>query len=490
MRHRLHWLLILAVTGCQSAKPAETPPEIDPVPITTTSVEARTLFVEGRTNVERFHAVEGRKDLEAAVELDPGFAMAWLQLSETAPSREVREVCLARAEQSAGAVSEAERLYVYAAMASSVGRIDQAREHLIEVAELYPRDPRAHFRLAMNYWASEDPAVLVSLRTAVRLDPALDVGWNMLGYAAAWFGDIDAAVAAHRTYVELLPQEPNARDSYAETLLKAGRYQDSIRQYEKALALDPSFVWSRLGIGHNLVFLKRYADAGAAYEKALTEAGTPEFTVAANDWLIVLAVYAGRPKDAIGAAERGVELSAKIGDFEAAMAVRTLARVRLVARDTKRARLLAGQALARLGEAAAPAARRDVAHSVIRLLAEIDVAAGDFVSAGARVKELQDLSQTPWEIRLAAFTEGYVALRSGDAMAALEAFVRAPLPSDPRFLYYLAEARFAAGERDKAAELYARVVDYNAPSLGHALVYSPARARLAVLRYKETRPGK
>ena len=62
------------------------------------------------------------------------------------------------------------------------------------------------------------------------------------------------------------------------------------------------------------------------------------------------------------------------------------------------------------------------------------------------------------------------------AAAALPDLMTA-LPAERQYL-------FGAGERQKSAKLFARVVDYNAPSLGHALVYSPARTRLAVLRYR------
>jgi len=484
MKKRLSWLLILVVAGCGSTKPAETTPRAHPVPITTKSDEARSLFIDGRAKAERFHPEEARKDLLAAVDLDPTFATAWLQLSEVAPSREIREACLAHAEQSAGEASEAERLYIHAAMAAGAGRIELAREHLARVVELHPDDPRAHYHLALNYWASDDEEALASLMRAVRLDPGLDVAWNMLGYAAAHFDRLAEAVDAHRTYVKLLPNEPNAHDSFAETLLRAGRHEDSIEQYERALALDPSFVWSRMGIGHNLVFLKRYEEARATYERAMAEAGTPQLIAAANEFLIVLGVYAGRPEDAIGAAERGITLAAMIGDFEAAMAVRTLARVHLFAGDTKRARQYAGQALARLGEDATEAARRDVTHSVLRLLAEIDLAEGDLASAARRVVELEDLSENLWEVRLTAFTAGLVALRRGAAQEALEAFERAPLMGDPRYLYYLGDAALRVGNREEARRLFARVVDLGAPSLGHALVYSSARARFAVLSYR------
>jgi tetratricopeptide (TPR) repeat protein len=39
--------------------------------------------------------------------------------------------------------------------------------------------------------------------------------------------------------------------SYAELLMKTGRFEESIKNYEKALAVDPNFVASYIGIGND-----------------------------------------------------------------------------------------------------------------------------------------------------------------------------------------------------------------------------------------------
>ena len=52
--------------------------------------------------------------------------------------------------------------------------------------------------------------------------------------------------AAH--YVELLPNEPNPQDSYAEILRMAGRYDDALEHYRLALHIDPNFHSSQIGI--------------------------------------------------------------------------------------------------------------------------------------------------------------------------------------------------------------------------------------------------
>ena len=489
MPARFALVLALALAACSSTEPAEPaaapePASTEAVPITTTSPEALDLYLSGRTKMERFHPEEARKELLAAVSLDPDFAMAWLTLSWAAPSREDMENALARAEAAAPAVTEPERDYVHAAMASHAGRLEQAREHLEKILARYAGDPRAHYQLAMNYWGSDDPATLDHLRRAVELDPGFDLGWNMLGYASAHFGKLPDAVEAHRRYVALLPDEPNAHDSFAETLLRAGRYEESIAEYERALALDPSFVWSRLGIGHNYVFLRRYERARNAYEKAMADARTPQDMLTANQWLTVLGIYAALPADALSAAERGVTLAAGVGDYEAALALRTLARVHLHAGDAKKAREIAGQALARLGEDATASTHRELMHGVLRLLAEIDLAENDAEAAVRRVAELTELSKSLWEVRLTAFTEGLVALHRGDARAALGAFERAPIEGDPRYLYHLALARLRVGEREEALRLFEEVVAYNSPSFGHALVFAPARSQAAVLRFR------
>ena len=55
------------------------------IPVTTTSEEARALFLEARTLNENLRGIDARPLLQQAVELDPTFASAYLLLANTAP---------------------------------------------------------------------------------------------------------------------------------------------------------------------------------------------------------------------------------------------------------------------------------------------------------------------------------------------------------------------------------------------------------------------
>ena len=57
---------------------AQTKQPADKIPITTSSDEARTLYVQGRDLAEKLRATDARKFYEQAVAKDPNFALAYL----------------------------------------------------------------------------------------------------------------------------------------------------------------------------------------------------------------------------------------------------------------------------------------------------------------------------------------------------------------------------------------------------------------------------
>ena len=86
---------------------------------------------------------------------------------------------------------------------------------------------------------------------ATTINPSFSQPYNQLGYAYRFLEKFGEAETAFKKYVELIPGDPNPYDSYAELLMKMGRFDESIKMYEKALAVDPNFVASYVGIGNN-----------------------------------------------------------------------------------------------------------------------------------------------------------------------------------------------------------------------------------------------
>ncbi len=59
--------------------------------------------------------------------------------------------------------------------------------------------------------------------------------YNMIGYCQSALDNYQEAEKAFQTYIKLIPNSPNPYDSYAELLLKIGKYDESIAQYKIAV---------------------------------------------------------------------------------------------------------------------------------------------------------------------------------------------------------------------------------------------------------------
>src|SRR5262249_48551522 len=95
-------------------------------------------------------------------------------------------------------------------------------------------------------------AAVAQYEKVIKIAPDFAPVYNELGYSYKALEDFTKAEVAFKKYIQLIPDDPNPYDSYAELLLRAGRFDESIVNYRKALAIDPTFFNSRLGIATDL----------------------------------------------------------------------------------------------------------------------------------------------------------------------------------------------------------------------------------------------
>ena len=62
---------------------------------------------------------------------------------------------------------------------------------------------------------------------------------NTLGYEFLASGDIETAKAVFKKYIELFPSSFIPYDSYAESCLIGGRYEEALKHYKKSLEINP-----------------------------------------------------------------------------------------------------------------------------------------------------------------------------------------------------------------------------------------------------------
>ena len=88
-------------------------------------------------------------------------------------------------------------------------------------------------------------AILVRL---LQNDPQYYPAMNNLAYCYALSGQPQLAPPLMERYVAALPNEPNPQDSYGEMMRMLGDYPAALEHYQKALAINPHFNPSQVGV--------------------------------------------------------------------------------------------------------------------------------------------------------------------------------------------------------------------------------------------------
>ncbi|HMB94344.1 MAG TPA: tetratricopeptide repeat protein, partial [Rhodothermales bacterium] len=231
--------------------------------ITTTSEEARALYLQARQYQEMSQPESARPLLEKALDLDPTFAMALDALRSVAPTFKASREVLARLQEvlETASLSEGEQLHFEALQAALAGDREHQREILESMVEQFPDDERIRYRLALFHFGNDDQQAAEILTEVTRLNPAFVPAYNTLGYSLRSLGREEDAERAFQTAIDLNPDNPNAYDSYAELLLSQGRHEASIAYYEETLAREPLFPSAQIGVAANLILLNRHAEA-------------------------------------------------------------------------------------------------------------------------------------------------------------------------------------------------------------------------------------
>ncbi|MGD9141649.1 MAG: tetratricopeptide repeat protein, partial [bacterium] len=206
------------------------------MPITTSSDTALEYYLEGRELAEKLRGQESIEFFDKAIAEDPDFAMAYLNLALVSPTTKGFFENFDRARALADEVSEGERLNILGIEAGINAFIMQQRDLYTQLVEAYPRDERAHGLLGNHYFTQQEfEAAIGEYALATEINPGFSPVYNQLGYAHRFLQNYDEAEKAFMKYVELIPDDPNPYDSYAELLMKMGKFDESIEQYRKAL---------------------------------------------------------------------------------------------------------------------------------------------------------------------------------------------------------------------------------------------------------------
>jgi tetratricopeptide (TPR) repeat protein len=448
----------------------------------TTSKEALALFVQGREKAENLE--DPGTLFEQAVQKDPQFAIAYLFTGRT--NQDFRKN-VEKAASLADRVSAGEREWILAAKDQSEGNQAGRKMHLEELLKLHPADKRVHSQMGFYYRSiGDDATALRHFTEAVKLDKNYAPAYNNIGYSNLSLGRYGDAEQAFKTYIKLIPKNPNPYDSYAELLMKTGEFDASIKQYQRALLIDPTFINSYRGIGNNYAYKGDYVKARESYQLMFDKASDDGL----RDLALLSAVNSylaeGNMDKALEVNERRRAMAEKAGDDVSLIAVHTAAgfilaesgKLEDAAQQFEKADQL------RNDPSLAPAVRENRRFGGMQNRARLSIARQEFDSAKVQLEEIrQYLSarKNPNQQRGYNETAGFLELGQKNYAKALQYFATAN-SNDPYIWYYQAVAEEASGDSKRATALYEKVTSWNQlDDMGYALVRSRAIARQVAL---------
>jgi tetratricopeptide (TPR) repeat protein len=482
----------MAITGCTKeeakapavASEAKAPPPSDggKIPVTTSSAEAKAEFLQGRDMIEKLLITDSVAHFQKAASLDPTFALAELNLANSAPTGTEFFEHLNKAVSLADKASNGERLLILATQAGANNDAVKQKEYLVQLVAAYPNDERAHFNLGGYYFGQQDfPQAIEHYKKATEIAPTYSSAYNLLGYAYRQNADYANAEKAFQKYIELIPKDPNPYDSYAELLLTMGRFDDSIVQYRKALAIDPNFLASHLGIAADLMYSGKPGDAAAELQSMTKKARTDGERRTALFALTVLHVDGGKMARALQDVDEQYALGQKTNDV-AAMAFDLQLKGNILLEmgkpDQAKGEFERGVKLiegSNLSQEIKDNARLVQHYS----LARVALGKKDDAAAKTEAEEFRkgaEASKNPAQARQAHELAGIIALAEKDYDKAIAELQQAN-QQNPYNLYRLCQAYQGKGDMAKAKESCAKAADFNSlPQMSSAFIRAKAKA--------------
>lgn len=455
------------------------------VPITTSSKQALDDFLKGRDLAERLRGPDARPYFEKAVEADPDFALAHLNLAFVVPSAKEYFEHFDMAKALIDKVSEGEKLMILGIEAGNNAMPIKQRELYQRLVTMFPNDERAHNLLGTNYFGQQEwENAITEYKTATVINPDFSPAYNQMGYAYRFIEKYPEAEKAFTKYIELIPDDPNPYDSYAELLMKTGRYQESIDNYEKALAISPTFAASHIGIATNLNFLGKHEMARQQLQVLYDNARDDGQRRQALFAMAVSYADEGNTDMAIKQIEKQSAIAESINDHAnmAGDAI-TMGNIYFEAGQYENAMTMYRKSVdliekSNLTEDVKNNTRRNFVFNEAR----VALMKGNLALAKTKADEYTmkvEKLNNPFQIRLAHELKGMIALEEKDFKSAHANLLKAN-QQNPTNIYRLALALNGEGDKKMAKEMCQKAANFNAlNSLNQAFATHKAKKMMA-----------
>lgn len=445
------------------------------IPLTTTSQEARSYFLEGRYKYENIQYANAAALFDEAILTDPGFAMAYLYRARCGGGFNIKQQYLQKAEELIDLISEGERHLILFQIALDEGDHVKQKKHILKLLDLFPADKRVHFNAGLYYdFIVDPPTALMHYLKAIQIDDKFAASYNKIGYDFIDLGFYQAAEEAFKKYINLIPNSPNPYDSYAELLMKMGHFDESINQYLTAYNHDKLFTQALAGVGHNYIFKSEFERAREYYYQQHESAVRMDEKLQALMWVVISYIH----EDKINEAIKTLELRKTFAENENLIpnVIESYNAMGFILTETgspETAKEFYDKAEEVISSSQLPQNIRDgylvenhINHCYWLIMSgKLNEAEKEMSNCSNVVGRRDNMS----EIKHMNLVKGIYTLKSGKPNAALDFFNQAAT-DNPYTWYYIAKAYQELGFEDAAESYFDRIKYWNQNSLDFALV--------------------
>ena len=487
------FLILATLTACQPGDDAgvTTTPVVSDIPVTTSSPEALGVFQQGQQAMDIGRYREANSLFDSAVQLDPSFAYAYLNIANTAASAREFATNLEQAKAHLEGKSDGERILVEISQTFFDNDSEKRLELARSLVERYPDGPRAWLVLAgMQGGQNQYEASRESLERAIELDETL-----LAAHFAAWNSylfsepkDFARAERAMWRSLEIAPEEAKPYENLGDVYRAMADLERARELYARALEKDPSLTAAAIKKGHVNSFLGRFEEARADYDKGLATAKDQTRVTYAN-YRAFTHLHAGDPRAALDELSGLLDLADTLGipeDDVYGAKIFTLTNQATIALHhgllADAEDILAQLATVMRANYESVGDADFTRHQEANILlwqSQLEARRGNLPAARERAEEHQALLA---EDRNPRRFEGYhgllglIALLQDQPEQAIEHLEQSDL-GVMYVKYHLALAAEAAGQDERAKALFKEVAEWNFNSVGYALVRQDALAR-------------
>ncbi|NTV81056.1 MAG: protein kinase, partial [Candidatus Aminicenantes bacterium] len=284
--------------------------------VTTSSMEAYKIYMKGLEEIDQKAWESAARYLEKAVELDPGFAMAYAALFSVETELQNSKAAYAALEKAklySARATEKERRYVNASYTYAVEK--NASSHLKQLEELtrqYPREKRFFVEFSI-YIKDNDPERAIGLLDrAAELDPTWTRPINDMALIYGNIGEYQKSLEALKKLSSMTPEDPNVYESMGHTLMQMGKIDQSVDSFKEALAIKPDFAWSLSSVAYALAFKEDYDQVLAWMDQYIGRAQQDGVRMTGRLGRAFFLFWLGRHKEALGELDQFDEIAIRL----------------------------------------------------------------------------------------------------------------------------------------------------------------------------------